>query len=415
LGVEDRLVAGNVLGVNGLGRIGKLTVWYHLLRGHFQGFVVNLGRSAGGSLEDVLDLLGTDSTYGPVEQFLLGVTAERSLRVVSEEDGLVEVLGVPIRILRESRDPAQLDWRRHGVRTVVDTTGAFLDPVDDQPSGTLRGHLASGARVVLASAPFKVKTGQPLPSDSAMLIYGINHTTFEPHRHRVVSAASCTTTALAHMLLPLLEAEPPANILTASLSTIHAATGTQSVLDSVPRAGARDLRRNRATFDNLLVSSTGAAQALEHVLPAISGVGFLADSVRIPTRTVSLINLNLTLHEQIGPDGQHRFSRQSINGLYRAAAAGPQRGLLEVSDRQNVSSDFRGRHAAVVIEGIETHTRVGFIEIPVEALRAQGIDAPGPLRVPVTHAKVFGWYDNEYGSYVYSLGELTRYIDGCLA
>ncbi len=413
--MDDRLPAGNMLGVNGLGRIGKLTVWYHLLRGHFQGFVVNLGRDVGTSLEDVLDLLGTDSTYGPVEQFLLGVSAERRLRVVSHEDGLLEVLGVPIRILRDSRDPAQLDWRRFGVRTVVDTTGVFLDPADESPSGSLRGHLAAGAGVVIASAPFKTKIGQPLPRDSAMLIYGINHRSFEPHRHRVVSAASCTTTALAHMLLPLLQADPPANILTASLSTIHAATSTQSVLDSVPREGAKDLRRNRATFDNLLVSTTGAAQALEHVLPAISSVGFLADSVRIPTRTVSLINLNLTLHAAVDAGGHHRFSRQSINELYRAAAEGPQRGLLELSDRQNVSSDLRGHHAAVVIEGAETHTRVGNIEIPADALRTQGLDAAGPLRVPVTHAKVFGWYDNEYGSYVYCLGELTRHIDSCLA
>jgi hypothetical protein len=123
----------------------------------------------------------------------------------------------------------------------------------------------------------------------------------------------------------------------------------------------------------------------------------------------------LTLHEEVGTDGQHRFSRQSLNGLHRAATEGPQRGLLELSERQNVSSDFRGRHAAVIIEGTETHTRVGFIEIPAGSLRAQGIEAPGPLRVPVTHAKVFGWYDNEYGSCVYSLGELTRYVDSCLA
>ena len=306
--MDDRFPAGNVLGVNGLGRIGKLTVWYHLLRGHFQGFVVNLGRDVGTSLEDVLDLLATDSTYGPVEQFLLGVSAERRLRVVSHADGLLEVLGVPIRILRDSRDPAQLDWRRFGVRTVVDTTGVFLDPADESPSGSLRGHLASGAGVVIASAPFKTQLGKPLPRDSAMLIYGINHRSFEPHRHRVVSAASCTTTALAHMLLPLLQADPPANILTASLSTIHAATSTQSVLDSVPSEGAKDLRRNRATFDNLLVSTTGAAQALEHVLPAISSVGFLADSVRIPTRTVSLINLNLTLQAEVDGDGHPRFS-----------------------------------------------------------------------------------------------------------
>lgn len=408
-------IAGNVLGINGLGRIGKLTVWYHLLGGYFQGFVVNLGRRAGASLDDVLDLLTTDSTYGNVESFLLGASARRQARVVSEEQGLVEVLGVPVKVLRSSRDPAELDWRGLGVKTVVDTTGAFLDPTVEAPSGSLRGHLAAGAQVVIASAPFKVKSkGKRLPADSTMLIYGVNHRSFEPRRHLIVSAASCTTTALAHMLLPLLEATPPAHVLTASLSTIHAATNSQSVLDSVPRDGAKDLRKSRAALDNILVSTTGAAQALEQVLPAIAQVGFLADSVRIPTRTVSLLNLNLTLHAPLDADGHAPFNHESLNALYRAAADGPQRGLLELAERQNVSSDLRGRHAAVVIEGKETHTRVGFLEVPAQALQAQGLAATGPLRLPVTHAKIFGWYDNEYGSYVYCLGELTRYLDRCL-
>ena len=86
-------------------------------------------------------------------------------------------------------------------------------------------------------------------------------------------------------------------------------------------------------------------------------------------------------------------------------------GLLLYTEKQNISSDLKGVPAAVVIEGHENHTRTCFLDIPAQALSQQGICATGPVRVPVTHAKIFGWYDNEFGSYTYCLGLLTQYID----
>ncbi|MBN2497483.1 MAG: glyceraldehyde-3-phosphate dehydrogenase [Deltaproteobacteria bacterium] len=407
----------NVLGLNGLGRIGKLSLWYHLHRRHFDGIVINTGREVGESLEHICDVIATDSTYGPLSRFLQGVGGQRDLQVVDEAEGLLAIHGLPVKILRRARNPKDIGWRAEGVRLVVDTTGVFGDPTvpADDPKGSLRGHLEAGARKVLNSAPFKIKDkAKKTPDDAAMLIFGINHTRFDPGRHHVLSAASCTTTGLAHMMKPLLEAEETSRILTASMSTIHAATNTQSVLDSVPKAGATDRRKTRAALGNIILSTTGAAKALEQVLPEIQQVGFMADSVRIPTQTVSLINLNVTFHSWLDEKGDPAVSRAFINDLYRKASEGSQKDLLVFTERQNVSADMLGLPAAVVIEGHDNHTRTGFVELPADLLRLQGIECDKPVRMPVTHAKLFGWYDNEYGSYTHCLGELTVYVDKSL-
>lgn len=399
-----------LLGINGAGRIGKLLLWNELRARRFDGFVVNFGRAVGGGLDDLLESLLHDSTYGSLERFLLGVDGKISARVIDAAEGLIEIHGRSLRVLRDQRNPSLIEWRKWGVPIVVDATGAFNDPNAESAKGSLRGHLDAGAKIVVNSAPFKSKDKRKLPDDACVLVYGINHTNFDPARHKVVSAASCTTTALAHMMKPLLDTEVTSRILTASMSTIHAATNSQGVLDSVPGAGATDLRKNRAALNNIILTATGAARALEEVLPAIRHIGFLADSVRVPTTTVSLVNLNLTFHSSVGPDGEPTVTRAVINDIYRRAAAEAHKDLLVYTDRQSVSADLIGKKASVVIEGHETHTRLGFLHLPPEALGNAGSSAPSDLRIPVSHAKVFGWYDNEFGSYVYSLGELVGYL-----
>lgn len=412
------MTAKNYLGVNGAGRIGKLTLWHHLQRGYFPGIVLNFGRKVGSGLEDVVHALCTDSTYGPVEKFLFGVGAERKVSIIDADQGLIEMFGKPVKILQEARNPREIAWHREGVQLVIDTTGVFADPTIpvDNPGGSIRGHLEAGAKVVINSAPFKIKDKTKSdPDDSAMLIYGINHTEFKPGIHRVLSAASCTTTGLAHMIKPILETEETSRILTASMSTIHAATNTQSVLDSVASAKATDLRKNRSILNNIILSTTGAAKALEKVLPEIKRVGFMADSVRIPTSTVSLINLNVTFHTSLNEKGEPVINRPFLNEIYQKAARGAQKGQLIFSKVQNVSADLIGMPAAVVIEGNDTHTRTGFVEIPQEIAAGHGYAIDKPLRFPVTHAKIFGWYDNEYGSYTSALGDLSEYIDKMMA
>ena len=407
----------DALGINGLGRIGKLTLWHHVARRHFPSIVVNVGREVGTGLEAVCAAIEKDSTYGPLHRFLYGVDAEPCVRIVDRDRGLLDVAGTPVTILQEARNPAEIAWKPHGVRIVVDATGVFNDPTlpADHPKGSLRGHLAAGVEKVVNSAAFKIEDkSRAMPEDAAVLIYGINHEAFDPVRHNLVSAASCTTTAVAHMLKPLLDALHASRLLTAAMSTIHAATNSQSVLDTLPKAGASDLRKTRSALNSIILTSTNATAALEQVMPELSTVGFMGDSVRVPTPTESLAILNLTFQEEIDRDGRPLIDRERINRIYRDAAEGAQRGLLVYSEEQNVPADVRGMRAAVVIEGTETHTRTGFVDLDLSTV--PGIDEMGfdgidtIVQFPVTHAKVFGWYDNEYGSYTNMLGDLTVHV-----
>jgi glyceraldehyde 3-phosphate dehydrogenase len=405
--------SSKVLGINGLGRIGKLTLWHHVARRYFDRVVVNVGRPVGQGLAAVAQTIEKDSTYGLLHRFLYGCQAEPLIEIPDKEAGELQIDSLPVRVLRQARDPAQVEWQAHGAQIVVDTTGRFCDPLTpaDAPGGALRGHLEAGARVVIASAPFKFKAGV-IPDDAAMLIYGINHTSFDPARHQMISAASCTTTALAHMVKPLLEHELTSQILTASMSTVHATTNTQSTLDTVPRSGTSDLRKNRSTLDNIILTSTGAALALEQVIPEVRQIGFMADSVRVPISTESLIILNCTFLSQLDRRGESLINQELLLRIYRDAAEATQKGMLQLSMEQNVSSDLIGVDAAVVIEAQAVHTRTGMITLDPQQIKSIPTRATQwpEVQIPVTHVKIFGWYDNEYGSYVNRLGDLTCYV-----
>ena len=400
------------LGLNGLGRIGKLVLWNHLGRDDFDRLVVNVGRQVGTSLDALVQYIAKDSTYGPLHRYLFGQAGVRDIHVIDEERGIIGAYGKEIVVLREARDPRDIPWRDNGVSLVVECTGTFRDPhaEPDAGKGSLRGHLAAGARVVVQSSPFKLRQGASLPDDAAILIHGINDYQFDPATHKLVSAASCTTTALAHMIRPLLERDLTRNMITAGMSTVHAVTNSQPVLDAVPKAGATDLRKTRGAFGNVVLTSTNAAAALEMVMPEIGRIGFMADSVRIPTQSVSLIILNVTFQSETRADGTVTVERDAINAIYREAAEGEAKGLLVLSDEQNVSADMLGEDAAVIIEGVETHTRTGFMDLKVPARTPGATESGDTVRLPLTHVKIFGWYDNEMGSYTHRLGELTTRV-----
>ena len=412
------MTTDEAIGINGLGRIGKLTLWHHLARGYFARIVANLGRQVGNNLEAACGVIEKDSTYGSIHRFLYGVNAEPCIKIVDRERRLLEVAGVPVTLLQNTRNPAQIPWRENGVRLVVDTTGAFGDPTRpaNAPGGAVRGHLEAGVEKVINSAAFKIKDKSlSLPGDATTLIYGINHDAFDPGAHDLISAGSCTTTALAHMVKPLLDRHHVSSIMTASMSTVHAATNSQSVLDRLPQANAQDLRRNRSVLNSIILTSTNSAKALEQVIPEVRSIGFMADSVRVPVDTVSLIILNVTFQTRLGPDNVPSITRQKINQTYAEAARGPQKGLILYSENQNVPADVAGMKAAVVIEGVETHTRTGFVEVDMAQIPGLEEHMPAPLRdarlrVPVTHAKIFGWYDNEYGSYTNLMSDLTVHV-----
>lgn len=308
------------IGVNGLGRIGKLTVWNHVGRRYFNEIVVNIGRQAGTGMKDVAHYLERDSTYGALHTFLHGYRAEPAIHDIDEAAGSMVVDGVTVRFLREARTPQDIDWKAHDVRLVVDTTGQFLDPTlpVDTPKGSVRGHLEAGAEKVVVSAPFKTKhEGAPMPEDTITTVMGVNANDYDPKRHRIISNASCTTTCLAHMMKPLLNAFGAKRILSASMATVHAATGSQQVLDRLPKAGKTDLRKNRSILNNIILTSTGAAKALRLVIPEMENIGFIAESVRVPVSSGSLIILVLSIQES---PSEEPIRRGVINSVYEQAA-----------------------------------------------------------------------------------------------
>lgn len=402
---------GTKLGINGFGRIGKLLVWHMVGRKAFGELVVNLGRHVGTSINDIAHYVERDSTYGRLGQYLYGFQGRPLIEKIDEAAGSMVLDGVPVRFLRSARNPKDIAWQENGVKLVVDTTGRFLDPTKqtDDAKGALRGHFAAGAEKVIVSAPFKIKDqGVAMPDDAVTTVMGINAHDYDPRKHRIISNASCTTTCLAHMMKPLLNALGPKRILSASMATVHAATGSQQVLDRLPASGKTDLRKNRSIMNNIILTSTGAAKALALVIPEMNKIGFIAESVRVPTATGSLIILVVNLQEAIDGDP---INRATINGIYEQAAKDDPNQYLIYSAKQNVSGDIIGTpKAAAIIEGAETHRRTA--EIAIDLAKVPGIEenfgtmpADTMLRIPVTQAVIYGWYDNEMGSYVNMLGE----------
>jgi glyceraldehyde 3-phosphate dehydrogenase len=391
---------GIKLGINGLGRIGKLTVWHHVGRKYFAKIVVNIGREAGTSLADIAHYLERDSTYGYLCNYLYGHKAEPVISDLDEAGGSMKVDGIPLKLLRTARNPREINWRDQGVKLVVDTTG--------------RGHLDSGAEKVIVSAPFKMQDkssdlSATMPDDAVTTVMGINTNDYDPRRHRIISNASCTTNCLAHMIKPLLNYFGPKKILTASMATVHAATGSQQLLDRLPKTGKRDLRKSRSIMNNIILTTTGAAKALRLVIPEMEQIGFIAESVRVPITTGSLIILVMDLQEEMAAEP---VNRELINGIYKQAAEVDPHNYLHYTKNQNVSGDIIGvPTAAAIIEGHETHTRTAEISIDLEKVpgleKVLSASNPEILRIPVTQAVIYGWYDNELGSYVNMFGDRT--------
>jgi len=396
------------LGINGFGRIGKLSLWHHVSRKFFSEIVVNLGREVGTGLQDIAAFVEKDSSYGRLSMYLHGHRGGRVIENIKEDAGTMTINGLPVTFLREARNPRDIQWQGNDVRLVVDTTGVFKDPTADadEGRGAIRGHLQAGAEKVILSAPFKIKArGIDMPGDAVTTVMGINDEAYNPAQHSLISAASCTTTCLSYMIKPLIDHFGADRLLSASMVTVHAATGSQKVLDRLPVTGATDLRKNRSILNNIILTTTGAAKTLRFVLPEMQSIGFLAESVRVPISTGSLIVLVLNLQDDLGST----IGRDLINLIYQDYAAYSP--YLEYSEKQNVSTDIIGfPKAAAVIESTETHTRTASISVNLEKIKSCNFEpgqAPPILEVPVTQAVIYGWYDNELGSYTNMLGELT--------
>jgi glyceraldehyde 3-phosphate dehydrogenase len=261
---------------------------------------------------------------------------------VKVEGDTIRVAGRTVKVLA-IKDPGQLPWKDLGVEYVVESTGLFTD------AEKAKAHIAAGARKVIISAPAK--------GEDLTIVMGVNQDKYDPKSHLVVSNASCTTNCLGPVAKVLNDSF---GIVRGQMTTVHSYTNDQKILD-LPH---KDLRRARAAAESMIPTSTGAAKAIYLAIPELKGK-LDGVAIRVPTPNVSIVDLTVLLEK--------KATAEEINAAFRKAAAGPMKGVLDVSEEELVSVDFRGNpHSSIV-------------------------DAPLTKVVDGTMAKVFSWYDNEWG------------------
>ncbi len=292
------------VGINGFGRIGRLTMRASLEQDKFKVVAVNdLVDSA-----TLAHLLKYDSVYGKID-------AE-----VKAADKRILVGGDLIRVYSE-RDPAKIPWKESGVDLVIESTGRF------RTRETASAHLKAGVRRVIITAPGEA---------DVVIVLGVNEHLYNPAEHFLISNASCTTNALAPVVKVLHE---HFGIRKGLMNTTHAYTNDQVLLD-IPHD---DLRRARAAGLSIIPTSTGAAKTVGVVIPELKGkIDGLA--VRVPTATVSLVDFVAELERET--------TAAAINEAFRKAAHGNR--YLAYSDEPLVSADFRSNRYSSVIDGLST-------------------------------------------------------------
>ena len=235
---------------------------------------------------------------------------------VTHTDDSIAVDGKSIKVFRV-KDPAELDWSSVGATIVVESTGLFTDG----PSA--RKHIRGTVKKVIISAP--------ATDPDTTLVLGVNDKTYDPAKHHVISNASCTTNCLAPVAKVLSDTF---GINAGTMTTIHSYTNDQKLLD-LPH---KDLRRARAAALSMIPTSTGAAKALQLVIPELKGKldGY---AMRVPTPNVSVVDLTVFT--------ERPATVQTVNAALKAAAEGPMKGILQYSDEDLVSVDFRDRKAHV--------------------------------------------------------------------
>lgn len=241
------------------------------------------------------------------------------------------------------RDPKQLKWGDYGVDIVVESTGIFRSAKEAQV------HRDNGAKKVIITAPAK--------EEDLTIVMGVNDAEYDPAKHHVLSNASCTTNCLAPIAKVMYDTF---GINQGTMLTVHSYTNDQRILDMAHK----DLRRARAAACSIIPTSTGAAQAVAKVIPALKG-RFTGYSLRVPTPTVSIVDFTAILDKPT--------DTESLRAVLKQAAEGHLKGILEYSDKPLVSMDFKGNSNSSILEAEYTTVQDG------------------------TLAKVVSWYDNEWG------------------
>ena len=330
-----------VFAVNGLGRVGKLALKPLLERGAEIAWV----NDAQGDPEMIAHLLEFDTIHG------------RWDAAFDYDAESISIDGKRIPFIREnSIAKLPLD----GVDVVIDCTGVFRTEAKIAP------YFEAGVKKVVVSAP--VKDG-----DAANIVMGVNENAYDPARHQIITAASCTTNCLAPVVKVIHE---HIGIKHGSMTTIHDVTNTQTIVDRP----AKDLRRARSALNSLIPTSTGSATAITLIYPELKG-RLNGHAVRVPLLNASLTDCVFEVERET--------TVEEVNGLFKDAASGALKGILGYEDRPLVSTDYTNDPRSSVIDGLST------------------------MVVNGTQVKVYAWYDNEWG-YAHRLVDVALMVGASL-
>ena len=327
--------------INGFGRIGRQV--FKAIEENYDGVIEVV------AINDLVDtktnahLLKYDSNYGRYDA-----------DIQVDDEGHLNVNGEKVLVFSE-RNPADLPWGDLGIDVVVESTGVFRT----REKASL--HLDAGAKKVIISAP--------ATDPDLTVVLGVNQDDYDPEKHRIISNASCTTNCLAPAAKVV---DDNFGIIKGIMTTVHSYTNDQRILDLVHK----DMRRARAAALNIIPTTTGAAKAVGLVIPKLQGK-FDGMSMRVPTPTVSVVDFVATIEKPT--------TTEELLDAFRAAANGPMKGILGVSEEPLVSMDFKGDPRSSIIDAQFTQVLGGDM------------------------VKVIAWYDNEWG-YSSRVADLCKFI-----
>jgi glyceraldehyde 3-phosphate dehydrogenase len=340
------------IAINGFGRIGRL-VFRALAEQGLLGNEVEV--VAVGDLvpaDNLAYLLKYDSTQGRFD----GEVSSKKSSPDKEDDDVLVVNGKDIHVV-SARTPAGLPWKDLGVELVIESTGLFAS------AEASSGHLEAGAKKVIISAPAK--------GDVATIVMGVNHETYDPANHHIISNASCTTNCLAPLVYVLLK--EGFGIDEGLMTTVHAYTATQKTVDGPSR---KDWKGGRSAAINIIPSATGAAKAVGLVLPEVQGK-LTGMAFRVPTPTASCVDLTVRTVKET--------SYEEISAAMKEASETYLKGILEWTEDEVVSTDF------------------------IHCASSSIFDAGSGIGLNNRFFKLVSWYDNEWG-YSNRVGDLLKHI-----
>ena len=333
------------IAINGLGRMGKL-VLRALVEEGTPGEIVLLNDPGGDPAQHAM-LLELDSVHG------------RWRADIAHDGDSLTVNGRRMRLTQVQRIE-ELPLEELGVDLVLDCTGVFKTPAKVQP------YYDAGVAKVVVSAPVK-------EAPALNIVYGVNHHDYDPSRHHLVTAASCTTNCLAPVVKVLHE---EIGIEHGSITTIHDVTNTQTMVDRP----AKDPRRARSALSNLIPTTTGSATAITLIYPELKG-RLNGHAVRVPLLNASLTDCVFEM--------KHRTTVEEVNDLFETWSLQKLKGILGLERRPLVSSDFLNDPRSAIVDG------------------------PSTMVVNGTQVKVYAWYDNEWG-YACRMADIARMVAGAM-